>query len=180
MRSTSFGVNGPVDWLKMGSFGAVAVAAWALSLVPSISKPIQGLFAGSAVVAAAVLVADTRRADRAITWGEIHHRVEEQIDQNEIAYAAAALDQQLQALYFGARSNPEVTEELPKSPEAEQGESFSDSTSQLTTYDHRFVAAIRALVMGGKSKSWITENVLGLRGSKFDLSVIERILKEEG
>jgi hypothetical protein len=28
----------------------------------------------------------------------------------------------------------------------------------------------------GKSKTWITENVLGLRGKKFDMGAIDRLL----
>jgi hypothetical protein len=179
MQSANLGV----DWLKLGSFGAVSVAAWAISLIPTITLPIQGLFASSAVVASALLVADARRADRLLTWGEIHQRVDRVTGENEIAYAAAALDQQLQNLYLGCQNatySPEVAPPDCKLPETALEGDSSGFTSQLTTYDPRFTAACRALLMAGKSKTWVTENVLGLTGRNFELETIERILASDG
>jgi heme exporter protein D len=188
MQSTNFG-TGPVDWLKMGSYGAVTVAAWAISLIPTVAPVVQGLFASSALISASILVAETRRADRYLTWGEIHKRVDTATAENEIAYAAAALDQHLQSLYFGLQNaqnptynptyNPEVTEADRKSLETALAADSAPATSGLTTYDPGLITACKELFASGKSKSWITENILGLRGREFGLEAIDRILGDQ-
>lgn len=177
--------TGPVDWLKMGTYGAVTVAAWAVSLIPTVAPVVQGLFASSALVSASILVADTRRADRLLTWGEIHKRVDQATAENEIAYAAAALDQHLQGLYFGLQNaqdptyTPEVTEADRKSLETALAADSAAATSGLTTYDPGLITACKELFKSGKSKTWITENILGLRGREFRLEIIDRILEGE-
>lgn len=111
-----------IDWPKLSALVCTANAMWALSLIPTMPKQLQGIMAGGAIVAASLSCKETHKAYHAHRWGSAHRLLDEQLQQNEMAYAADAMDQLL-AQRYQATSAP---------PEPSYNPSYSDNTELHT------------------------------------------------
>lgn len=169
-------------WLKTNCLLAGTAAFWlsALSPLPKIAK---GICYSFALVASVQLVQESRRL-----MIQEFRRTALKVTNDHLEDVEIALhtQQQAEALYeiYGAAPTypPEVRDELTKSLEhlyreesANYGEQLPTSTSAKSLY-----LAVKALLEAGKSETFVIEEVLKLRGRRFNegQQLLQQILEE--
>lgn len=169
-----------VDWVKLGAYWSTAIAFWALSLIPTMPKPLQGLCSGGAVIAAALSANEARKAHEAYRWGAAHRLLDEQIQQNEMAYAAHAMDQLLMQRYESAWAPPLDEPEMASySDNSElqarnrletiyQGTSDDSKTTSYELPGPEFCRSIASLVET-QGESYVIKDVLKMGGKNYQV-----------
>lgn len=169
-------------WLKANCLLAGTAAFWlsALSPLPKIAK---GICYSFALVASVQLVQESRRLMVQDARRVALRVMNQELEDVEIALHTSQQEQALYEIYGAAPTYPpEVREELNKSldhlykePSAEDSEGLTASTSAKSLY-----LAVKALLEAGKSETFVIEEVLKLRGRRWDegKAKLQQILEE--
>jgi hypothetical protein len=176
-----------LHWLKLSALMASATSLWLASHVPQLGRLLQGACLIGAGTCAVVGATESKRLLLAERKLSAERGIDLHLYQQELAFAAAAMEQAIMARYFPEDISPPVDpsnsgtspEEVALTSREVLERSYSQGspppTSQLPDLQP-LREAVKIMLSEGKSKTWITENVLGLRGKKFDMGAIDRLL----
>lgn len=166
----------------------LGISLWALSLIAILGPIGQGLCA----IAAVFLVADAAH----FAWEGIRkeqlisteNAVQKHLHANEQAYAAAAMDQVALARISALRDQqireiqgaygPIDQLQGDQSPETLLSQEFATVTDQLIGLQQLLQRALQLQLQSGKSRTWICENVLGLRATAENLKRVDEMIGE--
>jgi hypothetical protein len=142
------------------------MALWLASLTPALAPPIQGLCLGGALVACGFAVAESRAGIRGAAIARVREGMNFEAVKQEIAIAAASLEQAMKAQYF-----PNDIEH-PLSPREQLERAYQQSPDTLKVTPE-VVRAVRLLLEAGYTREKVAEKVL----RSDDVSGIDQVLE---
>lgn len=169
------------DWLKLEALTALTFMLWLPPTVARMPKLVQGLFLFGSLPFAIATIPISRRLILAQSVLNAEEAMEKRLIQKELSLSTAQQERNLEAQYgFSQNLHPEVIEEKRKSLEALLDDDSESETSELPT-SRELALAVRKLVENGVSKTYIVEEVLGMKGRNFKggMKLLDQMLQTE-
>jgi len=167
------------DWLKLEALAALTFVLWLPPAIARMPKLVQGLFLFGSLPFAIATIPISKRLILAQSVLNAEEAMDKRLIQKELSLSTAQQERNLEAQYgFAQNLHPEVIEEKRKSLEALIDEESEPEASELPT-SRELALAVRKLIQSGVSKTYIVEEVLGMRGRNFNdgMKLLDQMLQ---
>ena len=162
-----------IAYLKVSCLLASSTGLWLASLSPTLSLPVQGVCLGGALIACGFAASQARRGIRPEAMARVRQGFNFQAVQQEMAIAAASMEQATKARYF-----PNDVDH-PMQPREQLERAYNSSPSPVKV-GPELVRVVKALIESGMEREEIAAACLGGADNAAGVDEVLKIGEEQG
>lgn len=154
-------------WVRCYVLAACCVSMWLAAIAPS-GKLWKGVSLILGLTCSVQLIRESKELIFSEAMALAREAMQQELDKTSLALETYQQEQELQQMYLGDTSEPEVKEELIRALDALVQEPAAPHPAETSASEKSLYLAVKALLTAGKSETFIIEEVLKLRGRRWD------------